>query len=117
MRLLQGVLLPTALEIAQGLSYLHSDECRLVHCDLSCSNILLTSLDEGPRGFRALLSDFGESHAGGRGRASQELPSCLSQPGGLATRTRHGLLRTPPPPRLASAQRRRVWRPALHLQA
>ena len=63
MRLLQGVLLPTALEIAQGLSYLHSDECRLVHCDLSCSNVLLTRSGEDPRGFRAMLSDFGESHA------------------------------------------------------
>jgi hypothetical protein len=61
-RYVQHLLLPTALEIAQGLSYLHGNSCRLVHCDLSCSNVLLTSCGDASRGFRALLSDFGEAH-------------------------------------------------------
>lgn len=45
--------------MADGLAYLHSDSLRLIHHDLSASNVLLISDDTSSRGFRALLSDFG----------------------------------------------------------
>ncbi|KAL4420274.1 hypothetical protein ABPG77_005614 [Micractinium sp. CCAP 211/92] len=53
-------ILLTAAEIARGLQYLHHPDRRLVHRDLTATNVLLaTHSDE--RGFRALLSDFGIS--------------------------------------------------------
>jgi interleukin-1 receptor-associated kinase 1 len=50
----------TALDVARGLAFLHGPAHRLVHRDLSPANVLLTSAPT-PRGFRALLSDFGLS--------------------------------------------------------
>ncbi|KAL4439989.1 hypothetical protein ABPG75_002990 [Micractinium tetrahymenae] len=53
-------ILLTAAEIARGLEYLHHPDRRLIHRDLTATNVLLaTHGDE--RGFRALLSDFGLS--------------------------------------------------------
>ncbi|KAL4439991.1 hypothetical protein ABPG75_002992 [Micractinium tetrahymenae] len=53
-------ILLTAAEIARGLEYLHHPDRRLIHRDLTATNVLLaTHGDE--RGFRALLSDFGIS--------------------------------------------------------
>ncbi len=52
----------TALEVARGLEYLHHSDRRLVHRDLSTNNVLLVT-DGNERGFRALLSDFGQSYA------------------------------------------------------
>lgn len=49
----------TALEIAQGLKYLHHRDRRMVHRDLSTANVLLATAPGDERGFRALLSDFG----------------------------------------------------------
>ncbi|EFN52857.1 hypothetical protein CHLNCDRAFT_138337 [Chlorella variabilis] len=54
-------ILLTALEIAAGLEYLHHSDRRMVHRDLSATNILLTTSADDDRGFRALLSDFGLS--------------------------------------------------------
>lgn len=48
----------TALEICQGLAYLHAPPRRLVHRDLSAANVLLDTADNS-RGFAALVSDFG----------------------------------------------------------
>jgi serine/threonine protein kinase len=56
--------LATALEVARGLQYLHAPERRMVHRDLSASNVLLTTAGGDERGFRALLSDFGAAAAG-----------------------------------------------------
>ncbi|EFN52748.1 hypothetical protein CHLNCDRAFT_58735 [Chlorella variabilis] len=52
-------ILATGLEIAEGLEYLHHSDRRMVHRDLSATNILLTTSAADDRGFRALLSDFG----------------------------------------------------------
>ena len=62
-----AAVLATALEIAQGLAYLHSHD--VVHGDLSAVNVLLQSTPGGNdaagdatgRGFVAKLSDFGLS--------------------------------------------------------
>lgn len=48
----------TALDIAQGLVFLHSAENSLVHRDLSANNVLLMSEYNG-RQYRAVISDFG----------------------------------------------------------
>ena len=48
----------TALDIAQGLAFLHQPTKRLVHRDISLTNVLLTTATNS-RGFRAMLSDFG----------------------------------------------------------
>lgn len=52
----------TALDVARGLQHLHEAR-QLVHRDLSTSNVLLQPDPSDPRGFRALLSDFGLSVA------------------------------------------------------
>lgn len=66
---LQRHILLTAAEIARGLQYLHHPDRRLVHRDLTATNVLLaTHGDE--RGFRALLSDFGGWAKGARGGPS-----------------------------------------------
>ncbi|CAK0783773.1 hypothetical protein CVIRNUC_006973 [Coccomyxa viridis] len=52
-----NTILQTALEIAEGLAFLHS--CCVVHCDLSAGNVLLCSDSEQPHGFSAKISDFG----------------------------------------------------------
>ena len=63
---LQRHILLTAAEIARGLQYLHHPDRRLVHRDLTATNVLLaTHGDE--RGFRALLSDFGGWAGVGKG--------------------------------------------------
>ena len=49
----------TALDVACGLAFLHQPTRRLVHRDISPTNILLTTAVNEPRGFRAMLSDFG----------------------------------------------------------
>ena len=59
---LRAVLL-TALDVARGLQYLHNQERRIVHRDLSSTNVLLTSTPHDERGFVARLSDFGARHA------------------------------------------------------
>jgi serine/threonine protein kinase len=59
--LTQRHILLTALDIAQGLEYLHHSSRRMVHRDLSANNILLTTSSSDDRGFRAMLSDFGET--------------------------------------------------------
>ncbi|KAI3431697.1 hypothetical protein D9Q98_004742 [Chlorella vulgaris] len=54
-------ILATALDIARGLEYLHHADRRMVHRDLSATNVLLDSSLADDRGFRVLLADFGLS--------------------------------------------------------
>ncbi len=44
-----------ALEVAQGMFYLHSQRIPILHRDLKCANVLLSS------GYNAKITDFGES--------------------------------------------------------
>jgi len=60
LRAVQSAVIETAIDIARGVAYLHSPNRRLVHRDISPSNILLMS-EFNSRGFRAVLSDFGLS--------------------------------------------------------
>lgn len=59
----QGAAYATALDIADGLEFLHGEK-GVVHHDLSASNVLLALDDVDPRGFTAILSDFGERLTG-----------------------------------------------------
>jgi len=52
-----SVILPTALEIACALEFLHSND--ILHGDLSSGNVLLASSDQIPHGFTAKVADFG----------------------------------------------------------
>ncbi|KAK9915620.1 hypothetical protein WJX75_001643 [Coccomyxa subellipsoidea] len=52
-----ATILAVALEIAQGMSFLH--ERNVVHGDLTGGNVLLTSSEEQPHGFTAKVADFG----------------------------------------------------------
>ncbi|KAK9918541.1 hypothetical protein WJX75_004858 [Coccomyxa subellipsoidea] len=52
-----ATILQTALEIAQGLAFLHSRD--ILHCDISSANVLLHSQTPNPHGFAAKLADFG----------------------------------------------------------
>mmetsp|Transcript_2099 Transcript_2099/g.6249 ORF Transcript_2099/g.6249 Transcript_2099/m.6249 type:complete len:286 (+) Transcript_2099:1240-2097(+) len=54
-----AAVLATAAEIANAMAYLHAKH--IVHGDLSCSNVLLTSSTTAPHGFTAKISDFGLS--------------------------------------------------------
>ena len=49
-----GIILPTALEMAQGLSYLHSQG--VLHGDLSPGNVLLSDKPDAPHGFTVKVS-------------------------------------------------------------
>jgi serine/threonine protein kinase len=51
--------LATALDVASGMEYLHEEG--VVHGDLSGNNVLLTASKTDPRGFTAMVSDFGLS--------------------------------------------------------
>lgn len=53
-----STILSAALDIAEGLAYLHHPDRQLVHRDLSADNVLLKT-EPNKRGFRAVLSDFG----------------------------------------------------------
>ncbi|GIL64695.1 hypothetical protein Vafri_18550 [Volvox africanus] len=55
-----AVLLRCALEVAQGMSYLHS--LNLAHGDLTPKNVLLKSTATSRRGFTCKISDFGLSN-------------------------------------------------------
>ncbi|KXZ52378.1 hypothetical protein GPECTOR_9g422 [Gonium pectorale] len=59
-----AVLLRCALEVAQGLAYLHS--MGVAHGDLGPKNVLLKSSATSRRGFTCKLADFGRSGPAGR---------------------------------------------------
>ncbi len=73
---MQRHILLTALDIARGLEYLHHSSRRMVHRDLSATNILLTTSTADTRGFRGLLSDFGEAWMG----AGESLGAAIIRP-------------------------------------
>ncbi|CAL5225785.1 g8560 [Coccomyxa viridis] len=53
------IVLHTALEIVQGMAYMHSQE--VLHCDLSRANVLLKSSPSAKHGFTVRIADFGLS--------------------------------------------------------
>ena len=59
------VVLETALDIARGMEYLHSN--KVLHADLCSNNIMLDDA-ENERGFVAKLTDFGMSRFVGKGQ-------------------------------------------------
>mmetsp|Transcript_14760 Transcript_14760/g.44574 ORF Transcript_14760/g.44574 Transcript_14760/m.44574 type:complete len:866 (+) Transcript_14760:431-3028(+) len=54
-----AVVMATAIQLADALSYLHSRD--IIHGDLTGGNILLTHDDEQPHGFSCKVADFGLS--------------------------------------------------------
>jgi len=56
-------ILATALEISHGVQFLHHCTNPVIHRDLSTNNVLLKTDPSSPRGFRAVVSDFGLSMA------------------------------------------------------
>jgi len=56
-------ILATALEISHGVQFLHHCTNPVIHRDLSTNNVLLKTDSSNPRGFRAVVSDFGLSMA------------------------------------------------------
>lgn len=53
------------MDIARGLAHLHERNVR--HSDLKCSNVLLNSSAQDPRGFNCKISDFGMARKVGKG--------------------------------------------------
>lgn len=56
-------ILATAVEISHGVQFLHNCANPVIHRDLSTNNVLLKTDTHNPRGFRAVVSDFGLSMA------------------------------------------------------
>ncbi|GFR52240.1 hypothetical protein Agub_g14774 [Astrephomene gubernaculifera] len=74
-----AVLLRCALEVAQGMAYLHS--LGLAHGDLTPRNVLLRSTATSRRGYQCKISDFGLSHPAATG---DSLPADTAKWGTLA---------------------------------
>jgi serine/threonine protein kinase len=65
-----AAIVQTALEIARGMGYLHSQS--VMHGDLSSNNVLLSAA-ENSRGFVAKVSDFGLARVSNRELSTQSL--------------------------------------------
>lgn len=102
---MQRHILATGLEIAEGLEYLHHSDRRMVHRDLSATNILLTTSAADDRGFRALLSDFGEAAVAAAAVCCAMLHTLCTQSSAVLGLLASSLLADPPfMPCLCAAQ-------------